>query len=278
MRIAVTGAGGLTGAEVARYLARSGHAVRAVVRRADAVVPGGAERTVADSRDPMALSDAIKGSEILVHVAGISFGASVAKAALRAGIARVVAVSSAGVYSRHRRSEKTYRRGEGSLRQAAPSVLLVRPTMIYGSERDRNVHHVLRFARRFHFLPIVGDGSALVQPIHFEDLAAAIAELATGGATGTIDAGGGASLSVRQAAHAVFAALGSPARLIRIPVPVARTLARSAELVRGGRIAERVERLLEDRTVDNGPLLALTHVRPRDFARGVADQVQRGTW
>lgn len=269
MRIVLTGATGLVGGEVSRLLRDAGHDVLGVARRA----PSGAQDVVAfDCADPDALGRALRDRDVLVHGAGISLGPAIAQALATVPVARVVAVSSAAVASRARASASVYRAGEHAL--LGPATLLIRPTMIYGSRRDRNVHHAIDFARHFRFLPLVGRGAARIQPIHYRDLAAAIAELVTGPATGIVHAGGAAPVTLDDAAAAILDALGQARRTLHVPYRLARTSAAVAERVLRRRLVERVDRMLEERTVDNSRLLELTATRPRDFEGGVRDQVR----
>lgn len=271
--IAVTGAAGLTGGAIVWGLAEGGARVRAIVRRAETEVDGAAEVAIADLRDPDATRRALSGCEVLVHVAGILLGSDLARAdALRSPRA-VLVVSSAGVRSQHRASASAYLAGEQAILGARPDATIVRPTMIYGASRDRNVHHVLRFARRYRFLPLFGDGRALLQPIHYQDLAAAIVALARDATPGgVIDAGGEAPLSIQEAATAVFEALRLRPRILRVPLGFATALARLADAARGGRLAERILRSSEDRDADNTALIERTGVRPRSFRQGVRDE------
>jgi nucleoside-diphosphate-sugar epimerase len=273
VKVVVTGAHGLTGGAVVDALAARGHHVRAVVRRTDRV-PGANETMVTDVTDREVMGSALSGAEALVHVAGIQLGEALVRLPALRDIRRVVVVSSAGIYSSHRASAATYGRNERALAASREDVVIVRPTMIYGAPRDRNVHHVIRFAQRWRFLPIPGDGASLIQPIHYLDLAAALATLVDRGGTGTIDAGGAFPHSLRDAAIAIFAALDAPARLVHVPLAPARGAAAFIDCVRGSRWRERVERALEDRSVDNGRLIELTGVHPRTFPEGVRDQVR----
>lgn len=274
MIVAVTGAGGLTGGAVVAELAARGVRVRAIVRAAGRVHEA-FETRVADLCDPGAAERALAGADVLIHVAGITLGPVLARLPALARARRVVVVSSAAVRSRHRASAALYRAGEDALRAVRPDVTVVRPTMIYGSVRDRNVHHAIAFARRFRVLPLFGDGTARLQPIHYADVAAAVAALAEVGEPGTtIEAGGGAPVTLEDAARAIFAALGLRPRLMRLPLGPSAAVAMALERRRDGRIAERILRFAEDRTVDNAMLLAATGVRPRQFARGVADEVR----
>jgi nucleoside-diphosphate-sugar epimerase len=269
----VTGAGGLTGSRIVARLATKVDVV-AVVRSRRPPMLGRVTVVEADCTDVIAMTSLLLDGDVLIHGAGIGLGTALARAPLRR-LARIVAISSAGVYSEHRASARTYKAGEAALQAARPDVLLVRPTMVYGSERDRNVHHVLKFADRFHFLPLVAGGDALIQPIHYEDLAEAIVELTTTHADGVVDVGGGAPISLLGAEREMMLALGLRPRVMRLPSAPLILTGRLVDAIRGSRLAERVERLLEDRTVDIGRLLSLTGLRPRAFAQGIRDEVAR---
>ncbi len=165
MTVLVTGAAGLTGGAVVRLLAARGERVLAVVRREEQRAPlaASAEVAVADCADSAALAPLLARADALVHVAGIHLGPALAASGELARPRRAVAISTAGILSRHRASVAVYRAGEEALRRARPDITLVRPTMIYGSPLDRNVHHVIGLAERFHALPLVGSGEALLQ-------------------------------------------------------------------------------------------------------------------
>jgi len=269
--IVVIGAAGLTGGAIVQALAQSGRSVRAVMRRSDAVAPEATEAVVADLRDPQAVGRAIAGAQTVIHVAGVLLGPELARVPGLGDLQRLIVVSSAGVYSRHRQSAAAYAAGEAAIRAARPDATIIRPTMIYGSRRDRNVHHVLRFAHRWRVLPLIGAGQALVQPIHYRDLAGAVASLAADASGLDLDAGGGSALTIRDAAVAIFDALGRPTRLIRLPLGTTARLIEFLGHPRGSRFAERIRRFGEDRSVDNRRLIALTGVTPRHFPDGVAE-------
>ena len=48
---------------------------------------------------------------------------------------------------------------------------ILRPTLIYGADMDLNVAFITNFIKKFHFFPILGEGSGLRQPVHALDLA-----------------------------------------------------------------------------------------------------------
>jgi 2-alkyl-3-oxoalkanoate reductase len=112
--VVVTGANGLVGSRVVAALADRGAIVRAVVRRpGTAPVLPGVEERVGDFADPAFAEDVVGGAGALVTTVhplggdgesqrrvGLDGTLAIARAAARAGVERVVHVSTAAVYDR----------------------------------------------------------------------------------------------------------------------------------------------------------------------------------
>ena len=98
--------------------------------------------------------------------------------------------------------------------------LVLRPTLIYGFGRDKNITEIARFIRRFHFFPILGRAAGLRQPIHAENVAqACLAALApTAPVNRAYDICGAETLPYRELVQRVFIALDSKPRLITVPL------------------------------------------------------------
>lgn len=96
---------------------------------------------------------------------------------------------------------------------------ILRPTMIYAEGRDGNVSRLARLIRRFGFLPLMGRGQGLRQPVHAEDLAiGAIASARSPAAVNkTYAVPGGETISYREMAGRIFDALGKPRRIVSAP-------------------------------------------------------------
>jgi nucleoside-diphosphate-sugar epimerase len=282
MRVLITGGTGLTGGEIARLLNENGHTVRVVSRRNSSTgLPSDIETLAADCRDAERMAPLVAKADCLIHVAGVLFGQAISQIPTLRTPSSVILVSSAAIYSRHRESAVAYRAGEEFVTAARPDVAIVRPTMVYGSAparsvHDRNVHHVLRFARRYRFLPLVGDGRGLIQPVFYVDLARAVAGLTQVRNGQTLDIGGQAPLTIREAAESVLAALGLARRIVNVAAPMAFAGAALLDRIRGSRWRERLDRLTEDRTVDNARISALAGVKPRGFVEGLREQVSDG--
>ncbi len=102
--------------------------------------------------------------------------------------------------------------------------IILRPTLIYGRGRDKNIAEMARFIRRFGFFPIFGRAGGLRQPVHADDVASAcVAALHTVAATNqAYNLSGGETLSYREMAARVFSALGRNPKLLRVPLGLFR--------------------------------------------------------
>jgi uncharacterized protein YbjT (DUF2867 family) len=100
--------------------------------------------------------------------------------------------------------------------------VILRPTLIHDGRRDANVTAIARFIRRFGFFPVGAPASGLRQPIHADDVAAAmVAALDNDLAAGrSIDLPGGETLTYREMVRRVFVALDRPVRIVPLPVPL----------------------------------------------------------
>jgi nucleoside-diphosphate-sugar epimerase len=99
------------------------------------------------------------------------------------GAKRVVVLSSTSRYTKDHSSDLEEQAMARKLADAEIQVqewadnhgvewLILRPTLIYDLERDKNIAEIARFIRRFGFFPLFGKANGLRQPIHAEDEAA----------------------------------------------------------------------------------------------------------
>ena len=103
-------------------------------------------------------------------------------------------------------------------------LVILRPTLIYGLGRDKNISEIARFIRRFGFFPVLGQAPGLRQPIHAEDVAAAcVSALRVPYAENcAYNISGGEVLTYCDMVERVFVALGRRPRLLTVPFWVFR--------------------------------------------------------
>ena len=147
---------------------------------------------------------------------------------------------------------------------------LLRPTLIYGSGRDRNISAIAQFIQRFGFFPIAAPGNGLRQPVHADDLAqAALACIDNPAAAGHRFAlPGGETLSYRDMVARIFDALQRRPRIPAIPLPLLRTGLKLAGGILPGHYSPALfERMNQDLWFDPGPAATALGYRPRAFSR-----------
>lgn len=202
------------------------------------------------------------------------------------GLQQVVAFSSSSVLSKADSNERSERRlmqsmaaGEEALATACSErgipLLLLRPTMIYGCGMDRNVSRLAAMARRHGVIPLAGAASGLRQPVHAEDLAdlAVRALQASPGLDTVSPACGGDSLSYREMAQRIAAALPRRVRLLSLPVGLMVTLLRARAMMSSpdGVNSEMARRQNRDLVFDDSALRQSLDWSPRPFHPTSAD-------
>jgi nucleoside-diphosphate-sugar epimerase len=180
MKIFVTGATGFTGSRVVPLLLKNGFEARCLHRASsDRTLLGGLniDWTLGDVSATVSLTSAMQGTDVLVNIASLGFGHadSIIRAAKDAGIQRAIFISTTAIFTQlNARSKKVRVAAELAIETSGLKYTILRPTMIYGSPRDRNMWRLIRFMRLLPIIPVFGDGKYLQQPIFVNDVAAAI--------------------------------------------------------------------------------------------------------
>jgi predicted dehydrogenase/nucleoside-diphosphate-sugar epimerase len=214
-KVLVTGASGYVGSQVVQQLVKEGYSVRALVRGLSRIEPLeqlGVELVFGDVRDLGSLSGAAEGMDILIHLAAGLRGTpgfvlascvqgtdNVADAARRAGLKRVIYMSSMAVYDYATLHDSdivtedtplepypelrgTYslakRRAEdvalSHLHDASPAWTILRPSVIVGKSKDIFAPVGLKIGK---VLICLGSARKHLRLTHVEDVGAAIITL-----------------------------------------------------------------------------------------------------
>lgn len=98
--------------------------------------------------------------------------------------------------------------------------IILRPTLIYGLGRDKNIAEITRFIKKFGFFPLFGKALGLRQPVHAEDVAnACISALESSSALNrSYNISGGETITYRKMVSRIFDALGKRPYFIPIPL------------------------------------------------------------
>ncbi len=227
-RVGVLGASSLVGAKLLPRLVAAGCEVVAFTRQAaPAPAPGIGWQGLTGAAGPQRAAEI----EHWICLAPIWVLPEYFGRLEASGARRVVALSSTSRYTKDDSSDAGEQAVARRLAQAEDEFVrwaegrgvawtILRPTLIYGEGRDRNIAELARFVRRFGFFPVLGAAAGLRQPVHADDVAAAcVAALLSPAAAGrAYNLSGGETLSYRAMAERVFAALGRRPRLLPVPL------------------------------------------------------------
>jgi uncharacterized protein YbjT (DUF2867 family) len=187
----VFGGTGFVGRRVVRYLHELGTKVRIVSRHQGRAEDDGIERIAADAHDERCVEAALAGADGAVnaislyvehgsdtfHSVHVEVAGKIARAARQAGINRFVHISGIGTNTA---SSSTYirSRGEGevAVQAAFPGAVIVRPAVMFAAD-DAFLTTMLRLLRSLPAYPIFGDGRTKLQPVHADNVAAAVAQI-----------------------------------------------------------------------------------------------------
>jgi nucleoside-diphosphate-sugar epimerase len=276
MTLLLVGATGFLGCAVAARLVDRDLVVLARKTGDRRWLPAGACVREGDLDDEESVRTALVGVDTLIWCASMGFGhvPRLMPAIQAAGVERAIFVSTTAIFtSLPARSRATRMDAERAVNDSCLAWTIVRPTMIYGSARDRNISRLLRFLRRSPIFAVVGSGDALQQPIFVDDLAEAIvATLDTTTTEGqSYNLGGAAPLRFVDLVRVAGQAVGRVPRLMHVPVRLALTLARLAARLPGGvRVTpEQIQRLAEDKAFDLSDAVRDFGFRARGFDEGV---------
>jgi nucleoside-diphosphate-sugar epimerase len=291
MRVLLTGATGFVGRHLVPALLADGHEVTAAVRGA---APAGTTALRLDDSSPeVAWTEALRGMDALVHVAGLAHRLSddparaeadhrrinrdwtltLGRAARAAGVARCLFVSTVYVHAvpppgvtvteatpiapiGPYATAKAEAEAELQNIFADASLVVLRPALVHGPGAAGNLARLVRICDLPLPLPFgsVANRRTLVAVEALcHAIGAVLARWAQGPASGAYVLGDAAPVSTAQMVAAIRAGLGRPPRLLPVPAALLRGMLRAAGK---GAMADQ---LLGDMAVDAGAFA-------RDFA------------
>jgi uncharacterized protein YbjT (DUF2867 family) len=258
--ILVTGASGFVGSHLVPALIGAGHRVVAmaltdesgghVVERLAPPDRDQVEIRIADVTKPALLPPVMAGVDAVVHLVAIprdfdggaslrlvnTEGTRAVVAAMRtAGVKRLVHMGAMGVEDDpdlHYASSKA--KAEALVRESGLEWTILKPSVQFG-EGD-GFFNIIAGLVRFSpgVVPLAGGGMARFQPIHSDDVAAAVVKALADPLTvaESIDLGGPRYWTYREITSEVSKALGKRRLFVPVPVSLIRLVAGAAELVR----------------------------------------------
>ncbi len=243
----VTGAFSYTGSRIAARLLDSGREVRTLTFHPDRQHPlqGRVQTLSYKFDDQVALAQSLEGVSTLYNTYWVrfdhgraSFANAIANsralfcAARRAGVARIVHVS---IANPSLESTLPYYRGKALVELALAEVgvpySIVRPTLVFGGDRDVLVNNIAWILRRMPIFALPGSGGYQVQPVHVDDLARICEQSTHIGGDTIIDGAGPETMSFDELVRAIRGAVGARSPILHLSPTVISTASRALGLL-----------------------------------------------
>ena len=287
-QVTVFGGSGFVGRAIVRALAQEGYQVRVACRRielAERIKTAGDVGQITilrtNLRIPASVAAAVSGSQAVINASGIAFqrgrqryetvhveGArAIAEAASAAGVQRLVHIS--GIGADQRNSTNRFIRSKVDAEDAIVSgfanATMLRPSVVFGPE-DAMFNRMAQIARQAPFLPVVGDGSARVQPVYVGDVGAAVVAVLERPETAksVFELGGPRVYTYREIAALVLREIDRHKRIVGVPAGLMKIMGFFAEFLPVPPLThDQVDLLVTDNVVRPGaPGLAELGVEP----------------
>jgi nucleoside-diphosphate-sugar epimerase len=191
---------------------------------------------------------------------------------------RLIIIGTTGVYSKYNEYSAEYKKAESYLQQYAGSYGLLRPTMIYGTPKDKNLHKLIKFCHHYGFFPVFGSGDNLLQPVHADDIAQMLLKVwECPNIKGAYDLSGGSIVSFRQLILLVEKLLEKSVRSLSFPLKfgiwsatlLEKTLAKKSPVRR-----EQILRLQEDKAYSHEEAKRDLGFTPRTLEVGLQQEIE----
>ena len=229
----VTGAFSYSGSAIAERLLVGGRSVRTLTFHPERSHARRADIDALPYRfdDPVALARALDGVHTLYNTYWVrfdhgstSFSSAISNsralfyAARQAGVRRIVHVSIANPSID---SPLPYYRGkalvERALAETGLPYAIVRPTLVFGGERDVLANNIAWILRHVPVFAIPGDGRYRVQPVHVDDLARICVAAAAGEGDCVLDAAGPETMTFGELVGGMRRAVGRRPPVLHVP-------------------------------------------------------------
>jgi len=188
-RILITGGGGFVGRNLIRVMIKEGFKPENIVvidkDNLNFIKKYKVKIIVADLSEKGKWMNEFKNTEVVINLAAqissqdyepfkknnIESTKNVIEAMKKFKVKKILHFSSAAVLSvRKDFYAETKKEGEKLVINSGLNYCILRPSLMYGPTDDKNVGYLINFARKFHFLPIPGNGKSPRQPIYIDDI------------------------------------------------------------------------------------------------------------
>jgi nucleoside-diphosphate-sugar epimerase len=237
-------------------------------------------KVIGSIEDGSMLSKSMVSCDTVVHIAGIMLTDQLMEAAIAAEVKWIILVHTTGRFSKYKSASQEYVRIETDAisKRNQLAVTVLRPTMIYGSAKDRNMIKLVQYLDTHKFFPVFGSGKNLMQPVHAKDLGKAYVQVLLNKhktLNKEYDLSGGEAISYLDLLKEISKQLDRSVVFIRIPFSISLLFAKvynygfKQPLI----TVEQVLRMQEDKVFDYQKAAIDFNYQPVTFREGIQSEI-----
>ena len=239
------------------------------------------DKRFGDLADFSSICEALKGQDAVVSIPSLKYGfcKNLVQACEMMKIKRAVFMSTTGIFTQLEPQEK--RIVTGAERMICGSVLdytIIRPTMIYGGSKDKNMHFLIEYLRKHSVIPILGNGRFLQQPVYVEDVASAVVDSLSVRKTigNSYNIAGRFPISFDEIIDTICNILGKKILKIHIPYHLSLSLVAMSQIFQQSPrfTTGQVRRLNEDKVFDYSIAKEHFGYDPSPFEEGIRREIE----
>lgn len=282
--ILLTGATGFLGEFVLKELVNKGHEVTCFIRKTsniDLIKKLNVKYVYGELDDYKSICEALKGKDELINVASLGFGhaPNILNACEKMNVKRAIFVSTTGIFTKLNPASKTVRlEAERLIKESSLQYTIIRPTMIYGTSKDRNMFRLVKYLKKLSVIPVLGDGTYLQQPVYVKDLANAIVRVYENPISikKAYNISGAKALNYNEVIDITAKTLGKKVVKIHIPMKLSYGLLKIYEKIskKPKLKAEQVLRLNENKDFSHEEAKLDLGYNPLSFEEGIKREIE----
>jgi nucleoside-diphosphate-sugar epimerase len=294
MNLLVTGITGQSGKWFLRRLIQSGNTipelnVKAIVRDKSKMLKEDLgslrlEYLYGDLFDEDFVANALKGIDVVLHLAGIGKSEIMMQKATENSVKWMILVHTAGIYSKYKAAAQPYllieERINNLLKNKTIDLTILRPTMIYGNMKDENISVFIKMVDKLKFFPVISGGKYPIQPVYEKDLGEAYFQILTHREK-TINKqyvlSGKEPITLRETFKVIADLLRKKNYFINVPFSIAYILAIKLYWLSFRKIdyREKVQRMVESRAISHADAAHDFGYDPVDFRTGLMPEIEQ---
>lgn len=240
------------------------------------------QKIFGDLEDETFLERVFENTRIVFHIAGIRHSVKVISAAIKNNVKWVILIHTTAIYSKNNSSAYHFKQIENKINELIRNkniqVTFIRPTMIYGHLDDQNMSTFISMIDKLRFFPLIGKGSALIQPVHIQDIGSAFTSILnneniTKGKSYILS--GKSPISIYEALKIIQQFLSKKNIYFPIPLKLAYYISSLISFMTLNKVdfRERILRLGEDRSFRHTQAHKDFGFCPREFREGILEEV-----